>query len=871
MKRIITNTLLIIVVSLFAKSTVSAQGTATYEVTFTATWSASTHPYNFPSNPHFSGLIGATHNSNVVFWEPGQPATVGIKNMAEQGAKFELTNEVRNAQGLGTADELLDGGGLSTSPGTRKLTFVIRPEHPLVTLTSMIAPSPDWFVGVHRLTLLENNRWENSVTVDLFAYDAGTDSGTTYDSPNQATNPPENISRIETLPFLVDGNVKPLGTFTFELKSIDLDDAGYYRATGKEIVPPGDKSAIVKGMGLGGWLMPEGYMLHIDAPNGGGPTAIRNQMIDLIGEADTDQFFELYRANYVKEKDIAQIADWGFDHIRLPFHYRLFWDTDQERFDEDGFRLLDTFLQWCETHDLGVILDMHAAPGAQSDGGIADSDGEARLWTEPDKYWPLTIQIWREIARRYNTNKVIIGYDLINEPVTPDNVPTSDLRDLYVQIIEAVRPVDPNHIIFLEGNFFATTFGDLEPPPTDNMVYAFHKYWNGTAVNSIQYLLALRDRTDTPLWLGETGENTNPWFYLVTRLMEEHNIGVNWWTHKKIQTLTSPLSAPFSDGYQEVVDYWRSGGNPALKPNEDDAEEALFNMARNLDIDSSNVNRALLLALFDPNFGQLRIPFKEHKIPGIINAPDYDIGNQGVTYNDHEFMATEGGGSGGNQGYSYRNDGVDIGTTTDPDGFDFYVGWTNRLEWLTYTVQIEADGMYDVDMRVASAVGGGGFWLIIDDVKVGDDVDVASTGGWEEWVTLTMNNLELKGGTHILKILFTGPNVNISQLTFKLSSPTSLVAEKELPQKAEILSTYPNPFPNEVHVRFSIPEPSRVNANFYDILGRRIFETPEILYEAGEHTIMLNPELTPGVYMLRLTILDSEGVVTPITRSLVKH
>ena len=127
--------------------------TARYRVRFNATWSARTHPNDFPSAPHFSGLIGGTHNEEVNFWGPGQNATPGIKSMAETGAQRLLDGEVRDAIRLGTAEHVLAGGGIGRSPGSVSLEFEISQEFPLVTLVSMIAPSPDWFVGVRDLNL----------------------------------------------------------------------------------------------------------------------------------------------------------------------------------------------------------------------------------------------------------------------------------------------------------------------------------------------------------------------------------------------------------------------------------------------------------------------------------------------------------------------------------------------------------------------------------------------------------------------------------------------------------------------------------------------------------------------------------------------
>ena len=358
---------------LLAVSIAMAQGRATYKLTFTSTWSASSHPDDFPSNPHFSGLIGATHSDAVHFWRTGETATDGIKQMAELGAKGVLISEINRAKGESNADSEINAGGIGNSPGVRKTTFDIRPPWNFVTVTSMLAPSPDWFVGVSGLNLLdEDMNWIDTLEIDLFVYDAGTDSGSNYTSPNRPTNPREQIRRIQEAPFLVSGAVKPVGTFRFELQEVAIPKAGYFSVAGTEILDANGQPVVIKGMGLGGWLLPEGYMLHISTRNQptDGPTGIRNQMIELIGERGTDEFFELFREKYVQEKDIAKMREWGFDHVRLPFHYRLFYDPDLDTWEEDGFELLDTFLEWCRRHDVYVILDMHAAPGAQNEGGF---------------------------------------------------------------------------------------------------------------------------------------------------------------------------------------------------------------------------------------------------------------------------------------------------------------------------------------------------------------------------------------------------------------------------------------------------------------------------------------------------------------------
>lgn len=181
--------------------------TARYEVTFESTWRAETHPTDFPSDAHYSGLVGGTHGPGVSFWRDGDLASEGIRLMAERGRKSPLTDEVQAAINGGTAEFILSGDALATSPGTVRMEFDISQSFPLVTLVTMVAPSPDWFVGVSGLALFESGAWVSERTVALLPYDAGTDSGSTYRSPDDETSPRQPIS-------LLAGDA-PFGTFRF--------------------------------------------------------------------------------------------------------------------------------------------------------------------------------------------------------------------------------------------------------------------------------------------------------------------------------------------------------------------------------------------------------------------------------------------------------------------------------------------------------------------------------------------------------------------------------------------------------------------------------------------------------------------------------
>ncbi|MDX1531563.1 MAG: spondin domain-containing protein [Rhodothermales bacterium] len=216
-----------LLLALLFASAAQAQDAATYRVTFESTWSAETHPDDFPPDPHFSGLVGGTHNATARLWEPGALASPGIERMAETGSKTLLMDEVAALIGAGQAGAVLSGGGIPLSPGTVSLTFEVTEAFAHVSLVSMLAPSPDWFVGVAALHLREGGAWVSEEVVPLHVYDAGTDSGTTYTAPDADTDPPEPIALIEGPPFLVDGVVPPVGQFTFTLLSVSAaeDDA----------------------------------------------------------------------------------------------------------------------------------------------------------------------------------------------------------------------------------------------------------------------------------------------------------------------------------------------------------------------------------------------------------------------------------------------------------------------------------------------------------------------------------------------------------------------------------------------------------------------------------------------------------------------
>jgi len=226
-------------VLLFGTTIVIAQSTASYDITFTSTWeNENVDPVRgnstaaIPGNAHWSNLVGATHNSNYTLIEMGTLASLGVKNVAEIGNNAALMAEVMNEiNATGNADQWLqEGFSPFAAISSASLTDVIvSPDYPLLSLVSMIAPSPDWMIAVDGINLRDGNAWKTEVIIELFPYDAGTDSGTTYDATNQVTSPFEPISTlINEPPF----NAKPIGTLTITLisETLSIDDLGMREA-----------------------------------------------------------------------------------------------------------------------------------------------------------------------------------------------------------------------------------------------------------------------------------------------------------------------------------------------------------------------------------------------------------------------------------------------------------------------------------------------------------------------------------------------------------------------------------------------------------------------------------------------------------------
>ena len=550
------------------------------------------------------------------------------------------------------------------------------------------------------------------------------------------------------------------------------------RTLGKKIINSNGDPVLLKGVGLGGWMLQEGYMMN---SSGGADTQHEfiEKLTTLIGAEKTEEFYSNWRQNFVTKQDVDSIAKWGFNSIRLPMHYNLFTLPIEEEpvagentWLDTGFEMVDELLSWCESNQIYLILDLHAAPGGQGkDAAISDyDDTKPSLW-ESEFNKSKTVALWGKLAARYKDKQWIGGYDLLNEVNWP--LGSNVLRELYVRITNEIRAVDSNHILFIEGNGFANDFSGLTPPWDANMVYSPHKYWTYNDTASIQWVLDIRAQHNVPLWLGESGENSNVWFTEAINLLEDNDIGWAWWPWKRIQTIVCPYSIKSNANYEAILKYWKGEGS---KPSVDVAVQGLTQLTTDLLVDNNVYYKDVIDAMLRQPQDETHIPYANHSIPGVVYLSDYDMGTNGIAYNDTDYgnytLSSGEDYQPWNSGWAYRNDGVDIQTNSDAiNSNGYHIAYTKDNEWLKYTLHVAETGFYTLKFRYASPQSGAKVEFFINEVDIAGNVTLGSTGGWNNFVNHTINNSYLEEGTHVLKVQIDGNReVNMSSLEFIKSS-----------------------------------------------------------------------------------------------------
>lgn len=319
----------------------------------------------------------------------------------------------------------------------------------------------------------------------------------------------------------------------------------------------------LKGVNLGGWLMPEGYIVY--APNQG-YRFFREKFIKVHGQKELYLLEKAFRDVFIQEKDFALIAKLGCNSIRLPFHYQLIEESPYV-YSQEGVSYLDRAISWAKKYGIGVILDLHAAVGAQNEYWHSDSDGSVKFFHKSD-YQKRMCALWQFLANRYRDQESVIGYDLLNETVIDDSLP---LNQYYHMAIKAIRSVDKQHLIFVEGNRWAQDIKCLDCFDDEQLILGIHFYepleFTFNFIPGLSYpllnkkknwdkkLMAQRldsarmiaQKRQRPLWCGEFGVQSrgglygeDRWVKDILSYFHQHEIHWHYWTWKAVKHTMFP-------------------------------------------------------------------------------------------------------------------------------------------------------------------------------------------------------------------------------------------------------------------------------------------------------------------------------------------
>lgn len=520
-------------------------------------------------------------------------------------------------------------------------------------------------------------------------------------------------------------------------KIIKNEVSGFLKADGQKLVNGDGNEIVLRGVGFGSWLLPEGYMWRFP-DQGDRPRRIERMITELIGEEKSKQFWEAYFERYTAEDDIRQIAAEGFNSVRVPINARLLVeDGEPIKIHEHHLQLIDNVIDWCEAHRLYVILDLHGAHGGQTGTNIDDSEHDLPELFTIARNQELTVALWRMLAERYKDKWIVAGFDLLNEPL-PNwfSEYNGQVMSLYREIVKAIREVDDRHMIILEGVHWSTDWSIFGEKLDDNVMLQFHKYWNNPDTESIQVYLDKREEWNVPIFMGEGGENNKDWYAGAFRMFEDHDISWNFWTWKKMDTDNSPCSINMPADWQQLIDYLQGGA----KPDEETAQRILWEYLDNLSLDRCTYHPEVVRSLLGRPF--VRIPaifygyLGEGVSFGLANRTDRHIGFRVHDGTDIHFI--EGERTMPNfqhmRGEAWQADERLCVQLADEEWLAYEVTVAPFAELSLYTVNLRLDAPND-NARVA---------VIVDDAVIG----IIEISG-KSWETIRLqSSFRLDAGPH---------------------------------------------------------------------------------------------------------------------------
>ncbi len=442
----------------------------------------------------------------------------------------------------------------------------------------------------------------------------------------------------------------------------------------------------LRGVNIGGWMNMEDFIGGFP----GSEEGIRSAVADCLGKNTAEFFFNRMLDHMFNEDDVRFIKECGANAVRLPLNYRHFEDDSAPfRYKEQGFRRLDRALELCEKHRIYAILDLHSVQGWQNTDWHCDNSSRHTFFWRHTQFQDRFVALWEEFARRYRDRAAAAGYDLMNEPITNAwrgrfyNTYRPDwdvINRVYRRTTEAVRRIDPKHIIYLEGDDFSRLFGGMDEPFDDNLVYSSHNYiesgitgsypgfiktsgkgpggaeavwWDRSKQEEVFYGqegTRFAQKYKAPLWISEFGSVYNvPGEEIAGHLRSLDDqlgifdgFGAHWtiWTYKDLGVMGAVTLDPESD-YMRIIkpvlekkellnanfgETWR----PANSAREKAADLADYigavvggsyvDMAANRKYLAQNIFSVYAAVLMQPDFAARFKGMSEHRLDEVLEA-----------------------------------------------------------------------------------------------------------------------------------------------------------------------------------------------------------------------------------------------------------
>ena len=419
-----------------------------------------------------------------------------------------------------------------------------------LTVVDDVASSADWTARTYAWRLLAGTHViEVAYTNDHRAF--GCDRNLHLASIELVSNPDEPVVTNAAIPSR--GFVHPWGTLL-------LDGA--------------NRPLRLRGVNLGGWLLWEGWIWS-EGFDYVGQSQMMANIAALVGQPRAETFARDVQANYVTGDDFRALASYGFNVVRVPINHDLLEDDAAPfAYKSSGWAVLDDIVARARQHGVYVVFDLHAAPCSQSLSFISDWDGSSYLWLSPTCQ-DRAVALWRAIAARYAGERIVAGYDLLNETVTGDE----QLLDWYRRVTTAIREVDRNHTLIYEGNNLARDFGFIPSALDPNMMISAHDYpWmtlGQDLSDRVPAYVEAATRLNVPMWIGEFGQSSYDDLLRYVRTFDGTPTfaGFAQWTWKQAPGAATLQTIRHTPASKKLVGWMTNTSRP--KPSAAEAEQGM--------------------------------------------------------------------------------------------------------------------------------------------------------------------------------------------------------------------------------------------------------------------------------------------------------